>query len=38
MVVVYILTLDGIIGLIKEGIIVIDNSVVKVSYLDRFIY
>jgi hypothetical protein len=32
----YILALDGIIGLIEEGVTVIDNSVVKVDRLDRF--
>ena len=35
---VCILALDGIIGLIEEGVTVIDNGVVKVSRLDRFIY
>jgi hypothetical protein len=38
MVVACILALDGIIGLIEEGIIVIDDSVVKVGCLDRFTY
>jgi len=36
--VAYILALDGIIGLVEEGIAVIDNGVVKVDYLSRFTY
>jgi hypothetical protein len=32
------LALDGIIGLIEEGIAVADNSVVKMGYLDGFTY
>jgi len=36
MVVAYILASDGIIGLIEEGIAVINNSIVKVGYLNRF--
>jgi len=33
-----ILALDGIIGLIEEGVTVVDNSIVKVGCPDRFIY
>jgi len=29
---------DGIIGLMEEGVAVVDNSVVKVSRLDGFAY
>jgi len=36
--VAYILASDGIIGLIEEGVMVVDNSVVKVGRLGRFIY
>jgi len=35
--VAYILALDGVIGLIEEGVTVIDDGVVKVGRLDRFI-
>jgi len=34
----YILASDGIIKLIEEGVAVIDDSVVKVSRLDKFTY
>ena len=34
----YISALNSIIGLIKEGVAVADNSIVKVSCLDGFIY
>jgi hypothetical protein len=34
----YISALDGIIGLMEEGVAVADNSVVKVGYLDGFTY
>jgi len=34
----YILALDSIIKLIEEGVMVIDNSVVKVDCLDGFAY
>ena len=30
------LTLNSIIGLIDEGVVVIDNSIVKVDYPDTF--
>ena len=33
-----ILALDNIIGLIKKGVAVVDNSIVKVGYLDGFTY
>jgi hypothetical protein len=36
--VAYILALDGIIGLIEEGVAVIDDSVVEVGCLDGFTY
>ena len=37
-VVVYILALNSVIKLIKEGVAVIDNSIIKVNYLNEFIY
>ena len=33
-----ILASDGIIGLIEEGVAVVDDSIVKVGRLDRFTY
>jgi len=36
--VAHILALDGIIGLIEEGVAVIDDGVVKVSCPDGFTY
>jgi len=36
--VAYTSALDGIIGLIEEGIAVVDDGVVKVGYLDGFAY
>jgi len=36
--VAYILVLNGIIELIEEGVMVVDNGVVKVGYLDGFAY
>ena len=33
-----ILALDGIIGLVEEGVAVVDDSVVKAGCLDRFAY
>jgi len=36
MVAAYTLALDSIIGLIEEGVTVIDNGVVEIDYLDGF--
>ena len=33
-----ILALDGIIGLVEEGVAVVDDGIVKVGRLDRFAY
>jgi hypothetical protein len=33
-----ILALDGIIGLIEEGVVVVDNGIVKVGCLGGFTY
>jgi hypothetical protein len=38
MAVIRISALDGIIGLIEEGITLVDNSVIKIGYLNRFTY
>ena len=38
MVIVYILASDSIIKLIEEGVVVIDNSIVKIDCLDGFAY
>jgi len=38
MVVARILALDGIIGLMEEGVAVVDDGVVEVSCLDGFAY
>jgi len=34
----HILASDGIIGLVEEGIAVVDNGIVKVGRLGRFAY